>query len=608
MNDVKTETKKYSLFSILKRQFKTIKEERLSFLYFIIALNALFAGALPVLNSIAPKYIIDALTGGAKAEAIYAVIAIFIGVSLLLSVCSRVFNHIKDGWFIKLRIEQFSKFNQKILKIDYAYSEDAAFLDRTETAVATLNSNHEGYEGTFHIVFRMLPVLVTAAALVVLIGVFNILLLAAGIAGFILSALVSNAVQKISYRKKDEISKHRRGLRYSYETGYDFAYGKDIRIYNMEAKLQGDYKRKTASYMSVMRKIKAKEFSAGLLDLLVVLLQDGFAYFLIIKGFYDGALGLGDAAMYIGAVIALGTALRSAGEDAGLLLKAVKLTRDYYNFMDDGSLFTQKGSRAALTGDLEIEFKNVSFKYPNTERYILKDFNFKIAKGEKLAVVGVNGAGKTTITKLITGLFYPTEGEITVNGVNIDDFDQAEYQKMFAVVFQDVNIYAGTVLENVAGADKSEAARARATECIERVGLKEKIESLPKGYDNQLLKIIDEGGVELSGGESQKLAIARALYKDANMIILDEPTASLDALAEAEIYKNFNDLIESKTAVYISHRLSSTKFCDKIAFFTRDGLAEYGTHDELLAQKGGYYNMFMTQGKYYREDGGNEEI
>ena len=233
-----------------------------------------------------------------------------------------------------------------------------------------------------------------------------------------------------------------------------------------------------------------------------------------------------------------------------------------------------------------------------------------IGKGEKLAVVGINGAGKSTLVKLMTGLFDVTEGEILINGVSIREYDKKALFSMFSVVFQDVNVIAYTIRENVACTleHHKHIDDAAVREALARAGLLEKVESLPKGLDQVMLKIIEADGVELSGGETQKLAIARALYKDANMVVMDEPTAALDALAEAEIYEHFNSLIQGKTAVYISHRLASTKFCDKIAFFDGKGLKEYGSHDELMRKRGSYYEMFTVQGKYYNEGGiGNEQ-
>lgn len=311
--------------------------------------------------------------------------------------------------------------------------------------------------------------------------------------------------------------------------------------------------------------------------------------------------------MYIGAIIALSTSLRTIATNLAFLVAEGRYVSDFYEFMEDQSLFTPAGTKEALNDTLEIEFKHVSFKYPGSERYVLKDFNLKINKGEKIAIVGTNGAGKTTLIKILVGLFAPESGEIFVNGSNIKDFSLEEYRKMYAVVFQDYHIYAASVMENVIGSDNGGISEKIGKEDLARVGLKEKIESLPKKYEQPLLKIIDEEGVELSGGQSQKLAIARALYKDANVVILDEPTAALDALAEADIYKNFDDLVKDKTAIYISHRLSSTKFCNHIVLLDQDGLKEYGTHDELMEKHGEYYHMFTTQGKYYQEEGAENE-
>lgn len=305
--------------------------------------------------------------------------------------------------------------------------------------------------------------------------------------------------------------------------------------------------------------------------------------------------------MYLIAVASLSTYLRELGKQLSDLRAASRYVSDFYAMMDDESLYSNEGNLEPLTETFDIEFDHVSFKYPNTEKYIFKDLSFKINKGEKLAIVGANGAGKTTIVKLICGLFYPTEGVIRINGIDTREFDKQRYQEMFSVVFQDVRVYAATVLENIIGSSQDEADIKLAKEALEAVGLKNKIESLPNQYNHQLLKVIDENGLDLSGGEKQKIAIARALYKQGQVVILDEPTAALDALAEAQIYQEFNELAGNKTSVYVSHRLSSTKFCDHIALFSEERLAEYGTHDELMQQKGIYYQMFTTQGKYYQE-------
>ena len=286
---------------------------------------------------------------------------------------------------------------------------------------------------------------------------------------------------------------------------------KIFRIYDLNDKIKKDFKDRNLYLLSVIKNIKNHEFQLGMWQLLLLLIQDGLAYFLVIKGYYDGLISLGDMTLYIGSIIALNTAFRDIGIKFSELKDATRYTKDYFKFLDDKSLFSFQGTHQALKDTFEIEFKNVSFKYPGTDNYILKDFNFKINKGEKLAIVGMNGAGKSTIVKLITGLFRPTSGKILVNGIDSQEFAQDEYFKMFSAVFQDINIYAGSVIENVMGKDTGEENRKLAKLCNEKVSLKNKIESLPKGYDHPLLKVMEEDGVELSGGESQKLTIARAL-------------------------------------------------------------------------------------------------
>jgi len=273
--------------------------------------------------------------------------------------------------------------------------------------------------------------------------------------------------------------------------------------------------------------------------------------------------------------------------DAPLTLEGEKTKADVFSKKDDKTL--------------EIVFDHVTFRYPGTEKNIFTDLNFTIHAGERLAIVGVNGAGKSTLVKLMTGLFAPTEGHIYINGVDIIELKKSEVYDLYSAVFQDVNVLAFSIRENV-GCVAEGVNDERAMTALEKVGLGDKVKGFEKGLDQMMLKVIDEDGTDFSGGERQKLSIARGLYKDAPMVIMDEPTAALDALAEAEIYENFSELVEGKTAVYISHRLASTRFCDKIALFDADGLSEYGTHDELMEKKGKYYDMFVIQGKYYQEE------
>lgn len=590
-------------WGVVKRQLSIIKQNQKSYVFLIMLINMICAGVLPLIAVFTPRIIIDYLTLNTGQETIINTIVILTSVALFCGIIVVICNHFDEGFFMGLRLKEFDILNLKYQEIDYANLEDSRFRDNAEVSTSALNGNNMGFEDVYHSIFKLLPIGFSIILYCILIGIFQPVIFIAALIGGLIIAIVNKGIARYVDKRKEDEAKAYRQKNYFYNTCYDFTYGKEIRVYNLQTKLLTDYKKKSYNYLTVLKDIARRKFLLGLFELIMLLIQDGLAYFFIIKGYYANVLTIGEVALYISAIIALSTALRSFTTNLSSLSVDAKYSINYFKFMDDKSFYSLKGEKTALPKNeaIEIEFKNVSFKYPHTDKWILKDFNFKISKGEKLAIVGVNGAGKSTIVKLITGLFDVNEGAILLNGINIKAFDQKEYQKMFSAVFQEVYIYACSVIENIIGTDTGEEARNRGIHCLAQVGLKKKIESLPNGYDTQLLKVIDENGVELSGGQNQKLAIARALYKEGNVVILDEPTANLDALAEAEIYQSFNDLVKSKTTIFISHRLSSTKFCDKIALFTEAGLSEYGNHEELMEKKAIYYQMFKTQGKYYQE-------
>ena len=249
----------------------------------------------------------------------------------------------------------------------------------------------------------------------------------------------------------------------------------------------------------------------------------------------------------------------------------------------------------------EVQFKNVSFKYPESDSYALKNINFTFEVGQRLAVVGMNGSGKTTLIKLLCRLYDPTEGEITMNDFDIRKYDYLQYLDIFSVVFQDYNLLSLSLGSNVAADGDYDAKKVE--EYLREVGFGERLDAMPNRLETALYKNFDEEGVEISGGEAQKIALARALYKDAPFIILDEPTAALDPLAEAEIYSKFNEIVGSKSAIYISHRLSSCRFCDRILVLDKGEIVQFGTHDELVAdEKGKYHELWHAQAQYYTEE------
>lgn len=282
------------------------------------------------------------------------------------------------------------------------------------------------------------------------------------------------------------------------------------------------------------------------------------------------------------------------------------MINDYRNFVAwEEHKETASANEGHITdinlNQFEFKFENVSFKYPGHENYVLKNVNLTINDGTKLAVVGVNGAGKTTFIKLIMKLYEPNEGRILLNGVDIKEYNREEYFKLFSPVFQNVECFAMPIYQNISFAEEENTDMDKVNAVLEQSGLKVKIDSYEKGVHTNLLKIFDKEGIDLSGGEKQRLAMARALYKGGKVVILDEPTAALDALAEDKMYREFEKMIQGKTAVFISHRLGSTRFCDKIAMFEDGTVVEEGTHDELMAKNGKYAYMFQIQSQYYED-------
>ena len=330
----------------------------------------------------------------------------------------------------------------------------------------------------------------------------------------------------------------------------------------------------------------------------VVQLLAGYIYIYVSVMAMSGSISTGDVLMYAGAIITMMTSV----QDAILKYNEIAYNNEYLKLYEefikrpnmhyDGTLPIEKRDDKRY----ELSFYNVSFKYPGSDKYILKDINMTFNIGEKLALVGLNGAGKTTLIKLLLRLYEPTEGEIRLNGIDIGKYDYDEYVQIFSVVFQDFGIFDFPLDENIAASEDVDSARVK--KVIDQVGLTELVNSLPD-KERTLLYHENGDGVVLSGGEAQKVAIARALYKDAPFVILDEPTAALDPIAEAEIYENFDTLVGDKTAIYISHRMSSCKFCDRIVVINNGRIEEEGSHDSLMDKNGLYAKMYNTQANYY---------
>ncbi len=380
----------------------------------------------------------------------------------------------------------------------------------------------------------------------------------------------------------------------------------DLRIYNQYQNVASRYFNEKLDFFGTNSPIaKAGKGSMGLLaalsQIVSVVLTVVIYLFVCLKA-WAGAFGVGSVTQYVGAITNLFLGISQMLQTVGTMKANCEFLKPVYEFLDipnkmyQGSLTTEKRSDRKY----EIELKDVSFRYPGSDSYSLRHVNMKFRIGSRLAVVGMNGSGKTTFIKLLCRLYDPTEGQILLNGIDIRKYKYDDYINIFSIVFQDFKLFAMPLGDNVACS--SDYDKNRVEHCLQNAGFAERLQSLPEGLNTYLYKDLNEKGVEISGGEAQKIAIARALYKDAPFIILDEPTAALDPIAEAEIYGKFNEIAGDKTAIYISHRLSSCKFCDEIAVFDNGRVVQQGTHQSLVADEGGkYYELWHAQAQYYTE-------
>lgn len=378
---------------------------------------------------------------------------------------------------------------------------------------------------------------------------------------------------------------------------------KDMHIFNQKGLIFYSLNRFYDKWESFVKSEASENKKRENCHLVFYLINLALTYLFISLKIYIGAFGIGGFIKYHYGV----TRVCESMYTFSYTISRLRANNDYLELFFDyldmpsemhyGKIPTEKRSDNIYN----IEFHNVSFKYPGSDEWAIRNLSFKFTVGEKVAVVGRNGSGKTTMIKLLCRLYDPTDGFITLNGIDIKKYDYEDYMALFSVVFQDFRLFSFTLGENVACEKDYDSQKV--TDCIKTVGLVSRVNELPDGLDSVIYKDFDENGIEISGGEAQKIAIARALYKNAPFVILDEPTASLDPLAEYEIYSHFNAMVKNKTAVYISHRLSSCRFCDKIAVFDAGEIVQFGSHDELLRDRDAkYYELWNAQAQYYTAD------
>ena len=511
--------------------------------------------------------------------------------------------------------------NLLMMKMPFEYTENPDVLDCCQKASNAVNGNSEGIEGMEHQIFAFVEQLGIVIAGLFILGTMNIWIVLAMCALAFINFLISNWASKYSKRTIwDPLAPWWRKRWYMNIALSDFSYAKDVRLFGLKKWITDKFIELNKERFEAQRRGVRLWFWVGVCSSVFWLVFQGAVYAYLVNGIVTKSLTLGNFTLYLTSAATFFECISSLLNCFTQMMQKSREIDDFRTFMEIESIVKQWENGEKITGansknqkvislpevpsynSYEFEFKNVSFKYPRAEKFALKNLNLKLKAGERLAVVGLNGAGKSTFIKLLLRLYEPTEGQILLNGVDISTYDLESYFNVFAPVFQDINLFALTFAENVSMESHDQTNLSLVEEYTKNSGLEEKLKNLPNGLNTQMLKIIYDDGIDMSGGEKQKLALARALYKNSPVVVLDEPTSALDAIAESKLYQEFDKLIGGKTAVYISHRLSSTQFCNNVAMFMEGKMIEYGTHDSLMAQGGEYAKMFKIQSQYYIDE------
>lgn len=569
----------------------------------VMILNSLFSSAKLLLNIILPKLLIDELVGDKNIEMLFLFGALIVLNNVLMQLVTNTFKRYidtKSTWLSDTMIKQMG---EKIMNLEYSYLENPYYLDLKERAVFGIE-NQNTIESLINIFTSGLTHFITVVGLVSIMATLGPVLIIALAIGVALMIMLYQMGSKAMIGVMQDIIPINRKIGYYMGLVMEKPLQKEIRLYDMQEMLTDCIRNgneTTCDRFSKGFRQMGKVYG-GMSAISEFISAFTYAYVGIrtVTVFLGKKLSLGSLSMYVSSAISFSSTIISFGEEIVMLMQVASFLDPYLELMMlEEETIEDKGIK--FEGDVEtVEFRDVTFTYPKADKPVLRNISFEIKRGEKISIVGLNGAGKSTLIKLICRMYKADSGDILVNGRNIYDYDYMSYMNVISAVFQDYKLFNFSIEENIscnaAGGDEE-----RVNRLIDEVGMREKVDELPNGIKSRFGKEYDEEGIEMSGGQGQKIAIARALYKKASMVILDEPASALDPIAEAEIYEKFNSLVEDKTAIYISHRMSSSVFCDKILIIDGGTVADFDTHENLMKKTDSlYYKLFDSQAQNYK--------
>ena len=595
-------TKQYSLWDNCRYALRQLRQKEGDIGMAVCGGDVALGILLPFLEAALAGAVAAILTSGRRPEAILLLVA---GYVVLLQTVRFLQGHLRNLRFktlFLLRIDMGMDFFRKTVWMDGQSLESAQGQKKRKDAGRNLYSgNGQGIEAYTKAWCDLVMQLIGLVLYGAIVGQVSLILLAILVLQTLLVSYLHTKAGKRAYAMEDEIEKKWGIFQYLRRETVVPSNGKDIRMYRMDKWFLGMFHGLIDRVCALIDRQQTGYMAAGMAEDLLTFARSMVVYGWLIREMAAGNMTIPSFLLYVGIVAGFGAWMNGLFGAWRQILENEKLMDDYRDFMDFGVVEEGRQAPGRPGRTHEIRFEHVCFRYEGSEEDTIRDLNLTIRPGERLALVGPNGAGKTTLIKLLCGLYRPTSGTVYLDGRDIQSLDQRAVFREFAVVFQDVFAFSFPLSDNVSCVDCGREDSERLRGSLEKAGLWERVQALPKGARTFMNKDLDEAGVALSGGEVQKLMLARALYKDAPMVILDEPTAALDPIAESEMYERYDELVHGRTAVFISHRLSSTRFCDRILFLENGRITEEGTHGELMQRGGAYAELFSIQARYYKE-------